>query len=170
MIDLPYSSVIEGHVIKLGNHIDTDLIYPGKYVPLADPENWASHALEGIDPDFPRRIQPNDIIIAGRNFGCGSSRSQAVSCLKYAGIRGVVAASFASIFFRNSINQGFLVVQCPRASQALSSGDPVKISFEQGIIESSGRSFQFDTLPDFLMEIIRVGGLVPYTKGLIAKR
>jgi 3-isopropylmalate/(R)-2-methylmalate dehydratase small subunit len=162
--------IIEGLIIKLGDHINTDLIYPGKYVPVVDPEEWPRHALEGIDPEFPRRIQPNDIIVAGRNFGCGSSRSQAVSCLKLAGIGAVVAVSFGRIFFRNSINQGFPVIQCSEAGQALGDADPIRINFKDGFIESNAHRFKFDPLPEFLMAIIRAGGLIPYTKELLGSR
>jgi 3-isopropylmalate/(R)-2-methylmalate dehydratase small subunit len=167
MINSTYSQVIEGRVIKLGDHIDTDLIYPGKYVPVVDPKEWPKHALEGIDPNFPQRIQPNDIIVAGRNFGCGSSRSQAVSCLKYAGIGAVVAGSFARIFFRNSINQGFPVIECPEASQILSDADPLTINFTAGVMESKDRRLKFEPLPGFSLDIIRAGGLISYTKELL---
>jgi len=161
---------VRGRVLKLGDHVDTDLIYPGKYVTVVDPKEWASHALEGIDPGFPARITPNDVIVAGQNFGCGSSRSQAVSCLKYAGIGAVVAVSFARNFFRNSINQGLPVIECPEASQALAEGDPIFIDFQKGIIESQGQRFRFQPLPDFLMEILLSGGLVSYTKKFLQRK
>ena len=124
MINSTYSQVIEGRVIKLGDHIDTDLIYPGKYVPVVDPKEWPKHALEGIDPNFPQRIQPNDIIVAGRNFGCGSSRSQAVSCLKYAGIGAVVAGSFARIFFSTFVISSSSLGLIVRPSDGFATGIP----------------------------------------------
>jgi 3-isopropylmalate/(R)-2-methylmalate dehydratase small subunit len=157
-------------VLKLGDHIDTDLIYPGKYVPLVDPEQWACHALEGIDPGFPDRIKSNDVIVAGRNFGCGSSRSQAVSCLKYAGVSAVVAVSFARIFFRNAINQGLPVIECPEAMEVVDEGETIRISLQEGFIESQGRRLEFEPLPDFLMDIILEGGLVPFTKNLLMRQ
>jgi 3-isopropylmalate/(R)-2-methylmalate dehydratase small subunit len=158
---------IEGRVLRLGDHIDTDLIYPGKYVPLVDPGQWARHALEGIDPCFPGRIKANDVIVAGRNFGCGSSRSQAVSCLKYAGIGAIVAVSFSRIFFRNAINQGLPVIECPESNAALEEGETVRINLQEGFIESQGRRLKFEPLPDFLMDIILAGGLVPFTQKLL---
>ena len=159
-----------GQVIKLGDDIDTDLIYPGQYVPLADPEQWALHALEGVDPKYPEAIIPGQIIVAGRNFGCGSSRSQAVSCLKLAGIAAVVAASFARIFFRNSINQGFLVVECPQASQAVQDGETLELDFAAGRLSAPAGEFSFKPLPEHLMAIIAAGGLVPYTKKLLHEK
>jgi len=161
---------IEGRVIKLGDHIDTDLIYPGKYVPLVDPRQWARHALEGIDPAFPGRIKFNDVIVAGRNFGCGSSRSQAVSCLKYAGIGAIVAVSFSRIFFRNAINQGLPVIECPESNEALDEGEKIRINFQEGWIESQGRRLKFEPLPDFLMDILLAGGLAAFTKDLLMRQ
>jgi 3-isopropylmalate/(R)-2-methylmalate dehydratase small subunit len=162
--------LIEGRVLKLGDHIDTDLIYPGKYVPLVDPAQWARHALEGIDPGFPGRIKSNDVIVAGRNFGCGSSRSQAVSCLKYAGIGAIVALSFSRIFFRNAINQGLPVIECPESTEALADGETIRINLQEGFIESQGRRLKFEPLPDFLMDIILEGGLVPFTRNLLMRQ
>jgi 3-isopropylmalate/(R)-2-methylmalate dehydratase small subunit len=162
--------LIEGRVLKLGDHIDTDLIYPGKYVPLVDPAQWARHALEGIDPGFPGRIKSNDVIVAGRNFGCGSSRSQAVSCLKYAGIGAIVALSFSRIFFRNAINQGLPVIECPESNEALADGETIRINLQEGFIESQGRRLKFEPLPDFLMDIILEGGLVPFTRNLLMRQ
>lgn len=161
---------IEGRVLKLGDHIDTDLIYPGKYVALVDSGQWARHALEGIDPGFPGRIKPNDVIVAGRNFGCGSSRSQAVSCLKYAGIGAIVALSFSRIFFRNAINQGLPVIECPESNEALDEGQTIRINLQEGFIESQGRRLKFEPLPDFLLDIILEGGLVPFTRNLLTRQ
>jgi len=165
-----FSPRIEGRVIRLGDHIDTDLIYPGKYVPVVDPAEWPKHALEGIDPGFPSRLRPDDLIVAGRNFGCGSSRSQAVSCLKLAGIRAVVAASFGRIFFRNAVNQGLPVIECPEARGLFSDGEKIRIDLAAGRIGASGRFARFQPLPDFLMEIVGEGGLVPYTRKRLHKR
>ena len=155
-------STVSGRIIRLGDDVNTDLIYPGKYVPLVDPDQWAAHALEGIDPGFPARIQQNDIIVAGKNFGCGSSRSQAVSCLKAAGIGAIVAGSLARIFFRNCINQGLPVVVCPEAVRI--PGDEIEIDFETSQVSGGKMEFSFDPQPDFLMDILRVGGLKPYTR------
>ena len=161
---------ISGQVIKLGDDIDTDLIYPGQYVPLADPEQWGLHALEGVDPKYPEAIIPGQIIVAGRNFGCGSSRSQAVSCLKMAGIAAVVAASFARIFFRNSINQGFPVVECPEASLAVKDGETLHLDYAAGRLSAPAGEFSFKPLPEHLMGIIAAGGLVPFTKKLLQEK
>jgi 3-isopropylmalate/(R)-2-methylmalate dehydratase small subunit len=162
-----FSEHVTGRIIKLGDHIDTDLIYPGRYVPIVDAAEWPKHALEGIDPDFPNRIKPGDILLAGRNFGCGSSRSQAVSCLKFAGIRAVIAASFGRIFFRNAINQGLPVIESTEAQSLFKDGEILRIDFEGGRLEGSGGSVQFQPLPDFLMKILRAGGLVPFTHNLL---
>jgi 3-isopropylmalate/(R)-2-methylmalate dehydratase small subunit len=162
-----FSSRFEGRVIKLGDHIDTDLIYPGRYVPVVDPAAWPKHALEGIDPDFPNRIRTGDIILAGKNFGCGSSRSQAVSCLKLAGIAAVVASSFGRIFFRNSINQGLALVECLGAHDLFMDDDKLRIDLEAGTIAGDRGSISFQPLPAFMMEILAAGGLVPFTHELL---
>lgn len=170
MASAPFSLKIEGRVVKLGDHIDTDLIYPGRYVPVVDPAEWPKHALEGIDPDFPNRLKPGDVILAGRNFGCGSSRSQAVSCLKLAGIGAVVAVSFGRIFFRNAINQGLPVVECPDAHPRFSDGETLRIDLDTGRIEGAHHSITFQPLPAFMMEILGAGGLVPHTRTLLNAR
>ena len=162
--------MIEGSVIKLGDYIDTDLIYPGRYVPVVDSLEWPKHALEGIDPDFPNRLRPGDILLAGRDFGCGSSRSQAVSCLKLAGIGGIVAVSFGRIFFRNAVNQGLPVVECPEAHAMFSDGDKLRIDLKAGLINCAGRHVDFRPLPSFLMEILSAGGLVSYTRNRLQEK
>ncbi|MCU0561485.1 MAG: 3-isopropylmalate dehydratase [Desulfobacterales bacterium] len=164
-----FSKRITGRVIKLGDAIDTDLIYPGRYVPVVDPAEWPRHALEGIDPNFPSRLQPGDIIVAGRNFGCGSSRSQAVSCLKLAGIVAIVAASFGRIFFRNAINQGVPVIECADAHHLFQEGETLRIDLAEGRIEGAENSASFQPLPAFMMAILGAGGLVPFTRALLAK-
>ncbi len=166
----PFSSLIDGPDIKLGDYIDTDLIYPGRYVPLVDPAQWPRHALEGIDPDFPNRLKQGDILLAGRDFGCGSSRSQAVSCLKLSGISAIVAVSFGRIFFRNAINQGLAVVECPEAYFSFSEEDRFRIDLKAGRIDCSGRSVSFRPLPSFLMEILSAGGLVPFTRNYLSEK
>jgi 3-isopropylmalate/(R)-2-methylmalate dehydratase small subunit len=160
---MPFLSRFEGRIIKLGDHIDTDLIYPGRYVPVVDQTEWPRHALEGIDPDFPNLLRQGDIILAGKDFGCGSSRSQAVSCLKLAGITAVVASSFGRIFFRNSINQGLPVVECPGVHDLFSDGETLRIDLSAGCIEGTCCSASFQPLPAFMMEILAAGGLVPFT-------
>jgi 3-isopropylmalate/(R)-2-methylmalate dehydratase small subunit len=164
-----FAKSIAGRALKLGDEIDTDLIYPGKYVPVVDPVEWPKHALEGIDPDFPNRIRPGDLILAGRNFGCGSSRSQAVSCLKLAGIVAIVASSFGRIFFRNAINQGLPVIECADAHSLFKDQEILRIDLVDGKIEGKSGSACFQPLPAFMMQILSAGGLVPFTRSLIKK-
>lgn len=159
-----FGRAVRGRSIKLGDHVDTDLIYPGRYVPLVDPAEWPKHALEGIDPDFPARIRNGDVIVAGRNFGCGSSRSQAVSCLKLAGVTAILADSFSRIFFRNCINQGLPAVQVPGLADTVADGDEIRLHLEQGWVEGPGGRLAFAPLPDFLMDILAAGGLLPHTR------
>ena len=161
---------ISGRVWKLGDHIDTDVIYPGKYLSVIDPRETARYALTGIDPTFPSRVKAGDIIVAGRNFGCGSSRSQAVTCLKYLGIGAVVAASVGRIFFRNAINQGLAVIECAQADAVVAEGERIEILPREGILRARQQALQFTPLPDFLMEIVAVGGLLAYTKEALARQ
>jgi 3-isopropylmalate dehydratase small subunit len=156
---------ITGRVWKLGDNIDTDVIFPGKYLPIIDAPEMAKHALEGYDPEFPRKIKAGDIIVAGSNFGCGSSREQAATCLKYAGISCVVAKSFSRIFFRNAINQGLALVQSKDAPDHIQDGQTATIDFTSGeIIAPNEEKFSFPPLPDFLMGILNDGGLIPHVK------
>ncbi len=156
---------VRGRVIKLGDNIDTDVIYPGRYLPIIDSEEMAMHALEGLDPDFPKKIQKGDIIVAGKNFGCGSSREQAATCLVSAGISVVIAKSFSRIFFRNGINQGLPIVASDDAADKINDGDEVEIDFAKGeIILKSGENIGFDEFPDFVFSILDAGGLIPYVK------
>jgi 3-isopropylmalate/(R)-2-methylmalate dehydratase small subunit len=170
MSNVAFSLILTGRVIKLGDHIDTDLIYPGRYVPLVDPGEWSKHALEGIASDFPGRINSGDIIVAGRNFGCGSSRSQAVSCLKLSGIAAITAVSFGRIFFRNCINQGLPAIQSPQAAEKIADGDEITLDLAQGHADYPGGRLGFEPLPDFLMEILAAGGLIPHTKRHLAEQ
>jgi 3-isopropylmalate/(R)-2-methylmalate dehydratase small subunit len=156
---------IRGRVIKLGDDIDTDVIYPGRYLPIIDAEEMAEHALEGLDPAFPKRICQGDIIFAGKNFGCGSSREQAATCLKAAGIAAVVAKSFSRIFFRNGINQGLPLIVSDEAIERVGDGDEVEIDFSQGKIAlKSGDTLVFSEFPEFIFSILDAGGLIPYVK------
>ena len=160
---------VRGRVIKLGDNIDTDVIYPGRYLPIIDSEEMAMHALEGLDPDFPKKIQKGDIIVAGKNFGCGSSREQAATCLVSAGISAVIAKSFSRIFFRNGINQGLPIVVSDNAMDRINDGDEIEIDFVKGeIILTEGENISFDEFPDFVFSILDAGGLIPYVKGKLA--
>jgi 3-isopropylmalate dehydratase small subunit len=155
---------MRGKVWKYGDHVNTDVIIPGRYLDDYDPKNMAKHALEDLDVTFAKGVAYGDIIVAGRNFGCGSSREQAPLALKYAGVGAVVATSFARIFYRNAINVGLPVVECDVTSM-FSKGDVALINLEKGIIinEASGGTSKFEPLPEFLLAILKEGGLVPHT-------
>lgn len=151
--------------------INTDVIYPGKYTyEMLSPEDMAKHALEDFDPTFAEEVEDGDIVIAGRNFGCGSSREQAVTCLKHAGVRAIIAPSFARLYYRNSINQALYVIECPDASQfAREHEDELQheqaaIDLGKGIIRLGGKEFSFTPMSGKALEIFEAGGLAPYTK------
>ncbi len=159
----------KGKVWKYGDNINTDVIFPGRYTyKLMPPAEMASHALEDLDPSFAKNVQPGDVIVAGKNFGCGSSREQAAACLKYAGVQAVVAKSFARIYFRNAINLGLPVLQCPEAVEALETGDEIAIDLAAGEIISGTRTFRFFPLPESVLGIVEAGGLIEYTKRKLA--
>ncbi|MDZ7262517.1 MAG: 3-isopropylmalate dehydratase small subunit [candidate division KSB1 bacterium] len=152
--------IITGRVWKFGNNIDTDVIYPGKYLPIIEAEEMAKHALEGIDPEFPQKLQKNDILVAGSNFGCGSSREQAATSLKYAGVGCIIAKSFSRIFFRNAINQGLPLVQSKECLELVNQGDIISVDFSQGKIKLPDRELDFPPLPPGVFEILEAGGLI----------
>ena len=162
--------VIKGRVWKLKDNINTDVIYPGKYLPIIDPPEMAKHALEGLDKDFPGKIRKGDIIVAGSNFGCGSSREQAATSLKSAGIACVVAKSFSRIFFRNAINQGLALVECKEASDLIQEGEEITINYKIGEILIKDKKVSFAPLPDFLMSILEEGGLIPHVRKMLGKK
>ena len=155
---------MRGRVWKYGDHVNTDVIIPGRYLDDYDVRSMAKHALEDLDPRFAMDVAYGDVIVAGRNFGCGSSREQAPLALKHAGVGAVVATSFARIFFRNAVNVGLPVVEFD-ATGMFDGGDVALINLEKGVIvnETTGRTGRFDPLPDFLLDILRDGGLVPHT-------
>jgi 3-isopropylmalate/(R)-2-methylmalate dehydratase small subunit len=155
----------KGKVWKYGDDVNTDVIYAGKYTyQQMRPEEMASHALEDLDPEFAKDVRPGDVIVAGKNFGCGSSREQAAACLRAAGVQAVVAKSFARIYFRNAINLGLPVLQSEEASENLKSGDDVEIDFGGGKIISGEKVFKFPPLPDSVIGILEAGGLLEWTK------
>lgn len=166
------SMKIKGPAIKFGNNIDTDVILPGKYMTLVDPYELAKHALESLDQNFPEKAKNGVILVGGKNFGCGSSREQAPLALKFAGVKCVVADSFARIFFRNSINIGLPVIECKGISAAVKTGDELAVDFEAGKIEniSTGKKFQVDKLPQFIIEILVDGGLIENLRRRINKK
>ena len=148
------------------DNVNTDVIYPGRYLDVYDPEQMATYCMEDIDIEFKDRVGEGDLVIGGRNFGCGSSREQAVLCLRYAGVQAIVASSFARIFFRNAINQGMPAIECPEAHEAFETGDEVELDMEAGVLRNltKGTEMGFKPIPPFMMEIIKDGGLVPHLK------
>lgn len=159
---------IKGKVWKYGDDVNTDVIFPGKYTyTITDPKEMALHALEDLDPKFAKEVKKEDIIVAGRNFGCGSSREQAATCLKYAGVGVIVAKSFSRIFFRNAINQGLPLVQCKEAVENISSGELIEINFEKGKLSCKKGVFDFPPLPESVLGILKDGGLIPHTKKIL---
>ncbi|MDH4218879.1 MAG: 3-isopropylmalate dehydratase small subunit [Candidatus Aminicenantes bacterium] len=158
----------KGKVWKYGDEINTDVIFPGKYTySILEPEEMARHALEDLDPEFAQEVRPGDILVAGKNFGCGSSREQAATCLKFAGVQAIIAKSFARIFFRNAINQGLPVIQCSQAVDDIKNGEEITINFSEGRIETKRDVFDFAPLPEYILEILESGGLIPYIKNKI---
>lgn len=158
--------ILKGKVWKYGDHIDTDVIIPARYLNMSTPEELAAHCMEDIDPQFARAVQPGDIIVAGENFGCGSSREHAPLAIKGAGISCIIAESFARIFYRNAINIGLPILVCPEAAQAAQNGDSLIVDLEQGQITNTrtGERYRTAPFPPFIMAIIEAGGLVPYTR------
>lgn len=153
-----------GQALALGNNIDTDQIYPGRYLALTNPEEIGSHCLEGVDEGIARNFPKGGIIVAGTNFGCGSSREHAAIALLNMGAGAVVAESFARIFYRNAINIGLPIIECPEAAKAISAGDEVEVDFDSGIItnKTTGQSYEGQAFPPFMQKIISAGGLIPY--------
>ncbi len=161
---------IRGKVWRYGDDINTDVIFPGKYTyTITDRQEMATHALEDLDPRFASEVRPGDIIVAGRNFGCGSSREQAATCLREAGVAAVVAGSFARIFFRNAINEGLPVVACPEAIDHIEDGAELEIDFERGTLRAGSRELTFPGLPPSVLDIVEAGGLIPYVRKHIAR-
>ena len=156
---------------KYGDNIDTDMLFPGKYVyTCSTPEEIKPHLLEDLDPLFSKNVKEGDILIAGKNFGCGSSREQPVVGLKTVGIKAVIAESFARIFYRSAINQGLILIECPGAVNAYSEGNEIKLDIENGTIIVDGKTFQFPKLPREIIAIRDVGGLLPYTRAKLKKQ
>ncbi|MBR0406238.1 MAG: 3-isopropylmalate dehydratase small subunit [Eggerthellaceae bacterium] len=153
---------VRGRVFKYGDNVDTDVIIPARYLNIADAEELASHAMEDIDADFVRNVQPGDIIVAGANFGCGSSREHAPRVLKDKGISCIIAPSFARIFYRNAINIGLPILECEKAAQDIAAGDEIEIDFETGRIDdlTTEEMFESRPFPEFIQHIIDCGGLL----------
>ena len=154
----------KGKVYKYGDNVDTDVIIPARYLNSSDPKELALHCMEDIDKDFVNKVQDGDIMVATKNFGCGSSREHAPIAIKASGISCVIADTFARIFYRNAINIGLPIIECPEAAKAISDGDEVEVDFDSGLITdlTTGKSFQGQAFPEFMQKIIDLGGLVNY--------
>lgn len=149
---------------KYGDNVNTDVIFPGKYTYTIslDPGELARHALEDLDPTFAEHARAGDVIVAGRNWGNGSSREQAVTCLVHVGIKAVIASSFARIYYRNAINNGLLAIPCPPIAALVDSGDTLELDMERSEIHWDGQRFAFPRLPSLVQEIVNAGGIIPY--------
>lgn len=160
----------KGTVFKYGDNVDTDVIIPARYLAIADPKELAEHCMEDIDKDFVHRVKPGDIMVAKKNFGCGSSREHAPIAIKASGIQLVIADSFARIFYRNSIDIGLPIIECPAAAKAIRDGDEVAVNLDTGVIEdkTTGESFTAAPFPSFIQKIIAVGGIENFVREKIA--
>ena len=156
----------KGTVFKYGDNVDTDVIIPARYLAIADKKELAEHCMEDIDKDFVKNVKPGDIMVANKNFGCGSSREHAPMVIKESGISCVIAETFARIFYRNAINIGLPIMECEAAAEGIEAGDKVSVDFKTGIItnETKGCTYQAAPFPEFMQKIMAQGGLVEYTK------
>ena len=154
----------KGRVFKYGDNVDTDVIIPARYLNSSDPKELAEHCMEDIDKDFVKNVKKGDIIVADKNFGCGSSREHAPIAIKAAGVSCVIAETFARIFYRNAINIGLPIIECPEASRGIEAGDEVEVDFDSGIITNVTKNtkFQGQAFPPFMQKIIAAEGLVNY--------
>ncbi|MEG0323015.1 MAG: 3-isopropylmalate dehydratase small subunit [Raoultibacter sp.] len=161
----------KGTAHRYGRDVDTDVIIPARYLNTSDPAELAKHCLEDLDAEFVTKVQPGDIIVADENFGCGSSREHAPIAIKAAGVDVVIAKSFARIFYRNSINTGLAIMECPEAVDAISQGDIVSVDADAGVITdvTTGQTFTASPFPPFIKEIIEAGGLINRTKEKLGK-
>ena len=152
----------KGIVFKYGDNVDTDVIIPARYLNSSDPAELAAHCMEDIDKEFIKKVKKGDIIVADKNFGCGSSREHAPIAIQACGVRCVIAASFARIFYRNAINIGFPIVECPQAAEEIQAGDQVEVDFASGTITdtTTGKTYQAAPFPEFIDGIIQSGGLL----------
>lgn len=153
-----------GTVFKYGSNVDTDVIIPARYLNSSDPAELAQHCMEDIDKEFIHKVKKGDIIVADKNFGCGSSREHAPIAIKAAGVSCVIAETFARIFYRNAINIGLPIIECPEASRGIENGDQVEVDFDSGIIydRTKGTQFKGQAFPEFMQKIIAAEGLVNY--------
>jgi 3-isopropylmalate/(R)-2-methylmalate dehydratase small subunit len=161
---------IRGFAHVYGENVNTDVLYPGRYLAKIDAKEMARHALEDLDAEFVRRVRPGDVVIAGRNFGCGSSREQAVTAMKECGVAALVAPSFARIFFRNAINKGVPPVRLPSAPEGFATDDEVEVDLDASVVRnvSHGNEWRFEPFPGFLRTLLDDGGLLPHLKKQLA--
>lgn len=149
-----------GHVFKYGDNVDTDVIIPARYLNSFDAQELASHAMADIDPDFVNKVKPGDLIVANKNFGCGSSREHAPLCLKTAGVSCVIAETFARIFYRNAINIGLPVIVCKELPDEVKTGDTMELRMSDGTAEANGKTYSCTKLPEYMQNILNQGGLI----------
>ena len=157
-------SVIQGKIYKFGHNINSDIIIPGRYLIYIDKERLGQHAFEMLGEGFGDKLRGFDILVAGRNFGCGSAREQAATAIQGLGIKAVVACSFARTFYRNAINDGLPIVECPSLYEAVSEGDEIRIDLAAGRIQREGREYSFPQMPESVQKILQLGGLAEYLK------
>ena len=157
---------VKGKVFKYGDNVDTDVIIPARYLNTSDPKELAAHCMEDIDIDFVKKVKPGDIIVANKNFGCGSSREHAPLAIKTAGVSCVIASTFARIFYRNAINIGLPILECDEAVKAIEAGDELEVDFKTGVIKNLTKeeSYQGQGFPEFMQKIIDNDGLIGYIK------
>lgn len=162
---------LKGQAWKFGDDVDTDAIIPARYLNTSDSQLLAAHCMEDADPEFPSKVKPGDIIVAGKNFGCGSSREHAPIAIKGAGVSCVIAHSFARIFYRNAFNMGLLILECPEAAAAIETGDEVEVDIDQGIIidQTRRQTYQAQAIPPFMQKLVQAGGLIPYVREQMAR-
>jgi 3-isopropylmalate/(R)-2-methylmalate dehydratase small subunit len=162
---------VTGKAWKFGGNVDTDLIIPARYLNTSDPKELAKHVMEDADPEFSKKVKPGDIIVAGENFGCGSSREHAPIAIKAAGVVCVIAPFFARIFYRNAFNMGLPILECGSAAVEADTGDTLTVDFSTGVIKNSakGKTYQASPIPPFMQELIAAGGLMNYTVKMAGK-
>ena len=161
----------KGTIFKFHNDLDTDQIIASQYLLLPNLDEMKSHTFESLDPDFAKKVKPGDFVVGGENFGCGSSREQASGVLKALGVQAAIAKSFARIFYRNAINIGLPIIECPEAAKGIEAGDEVEVDFDNGMIynRTKGTEFKGQPFPEFMQKLIAAGGLVKYTNSKKAK-
>lgn len=161
--------MINGRVFKYGDNVDTDVIIPARYLNISDRAELASHCMEDIDGEFVKNVKPGDLIVAGKNFGCGSSREHAPLVIKLSGIGCIIAETFARIFYRNAVNIGLPILECVDAARDIENGDKVEVDLKSGRITNvtKGRTYQAESFPEFMQDIIKAEGLINYVRGKV---